>query len=208
MEIKQGGKFRVMKKVMLVALLFLGFSTIVMAQDKPKAEVFGGYSYLHTSDNGFSTNFNGASGSVAINANEWFGVVGDFGYYHASPDISAIAVVLPGVNGSASLNTFSFLFGPKIAMRGNEKFTPFAQALFGGAHQTTSLDVTGFPSTSTSETAFAMALGGGFDVKVAKSVAIRLVQAEYVLTKFNDGANNRQNSVRISTGLVFRFGQH
>lgn len=196
-----------MKKVMLVALLFLGFSTILMAQDKPKAEVFGGYSYLHTSDNGFSTNFNGASGSVAFNANEWFGVVGDFGYYHASPDIPAIGLVLP-VSGSASVNTFSFLFGPKITMRGNEKFTPFAQALFGGAHQKTSLDVTGFGSTSTSETAFAMALGGGFDVKVAKSVAIRLVQVEYVLTKFNDGDSNRQNSVRISTGLVFRFGQH
>ncbi|HEV8492902.1 MAG TPA: outer membrane beta-barrel protein, partial [Candidatus Angelobacter sp.] len=153
-------------------------------------------------------NSNGGSGSVAFNANEWFGVVGDFGYYHASPDISAIEVVLPGVSGSASVNTFSFLFGPKITMRGNEKFTPFAQALLGGAHQKTSLDVTGFGSTSTSETAFAMALGGGFDVKVAKSVAIRLVQVEYVLTKFNDGDSNRQNSVRISTGLVFRFGQH
>ena len=179
-----------------------------MAQNKPKAEVFGGYSYLHTRDDGFSTNFNGASGSVAINANEWFGVVGDFGYYHASPDVSSITVLLPGVNASASLNTFSFLFGPKITMRGHEKFTPFAQALLGGARQKTTLDVTGFGSTSSSETAFAMALGGGFDVKVAKSVAIRLVQVEYVLTKFNDGDNNRQNSVRISTGLVFRFGQH
>jgi opacity protein-like surface antigen len=197
-----------MKKVMLAALLFLGFTTTVIAQDKPKVEVFGGYSYLHTSENGAGINSNGGSGSVAFNANDWFGVVGDFGYYHASPDVSAIAVLLPGVSASANLNTFSFLFGPKIAMRHNEKFTPFAQALFGGAHQKTTLDVTGFGSTSTSETAFAMALGGGFDVKVAKSVAIRLVQAEYVLTKFNDGDSNRQNSVRISTGLVFRFGQH
>lgn len=197
-----------MKKVMLAALLFLGSSIILMAQDKPKAEVFGGYSYLHTSDNGFSFNSNGGSGSVAFNANDWFGVVGDFGFYHASPDISSIEVVLPGISGSASVNTFSFLFGPKVSMRGNEKFTPFAQALFGGAHQKTTVDVTGFGSSSTSETAFATALGGGFDVKVAKSVAIRLVQVEYVLTKFNDGDKNRQNSVRISTGLVFRFGQH
>jgi hypothetical protein len=26
-----------------------------------------------------------------------------------------------------------------------------------------------------------------------------------MLSKFNDGLNNRQNNVRISTGFVFRF---
>jgi len=26
-----------------------------------------------------------------------------------------------------------------------------------------------------------------------------------LLTKFNDGINNRQNDARISTGVVFRF---
>ena len=198
MEIKQGGKFRIMKKVMLAALLFMGSIATVMAQDKPKVEVFGGYSFLHTSDSGVSLNSNGASGSIAFNANEWFGVVGDVGYYHGNPDVFGTDV---------SVNTFSYLFGPKIAMRHNEKFTPFLQALFGGARQKTTVNLSGI-SSSGSENAFAMALGGGFDVKVANSVAIRLVQAEYVLTKFTDADDNRQNSVRISTGVVFRFGQH
>ena len=188
-------------------MLFLGFATMAAAQDKPKAEVFGGYSYLHSSDNGASLNSNGVSGSVAFNANEWFGVVGDFGYYHASPNVSSFTIGVP-ISADVSVNTFSYLFGPKLSMRGNEKFTPFVQALFGGAHQKTNVNVTGFGSASTSESAFVMALGGGADVKVANSVAIRLIQAEYVLTKFNDGDNNRQNSVRLSAGVVFRFGNH
>jgi hypothetical protein len=35
--------------------------------------------------------------------------------------------------------------------------------------------------------------------------AIRVVQAEYLLTKFYDGLSNRQNNARISAGVVFHF---
>jgi outer membrane protein OmpA-like peptidoglycan-associated protein len=56
-----------------------------------------------------------------------------------------------------------------------------------------------------------MTAGGGLDLKVHRNVAIRLVQAEYLLTRFKDpasttGARGTQNNVRISTGVVFRLG--
>jgi hypothetical protein len=35
---------------------------------------------------------------------------------------------------------------------------------------------------------------------------VRPVQAEYFLTKFPDGDNNRQNNFRYSAGIVYRFG--
>ena len=54
--------------------------------------------------------------------------------------------------------------------------------------------------------AFATALGGGFDLKLGKHLAWRVVQAEYLLTKFNDGNDNRQDNFRLATGLVFRIG--
>jgi hypothetical protein len=57
-----------------------------------------------------------------------------------------------------------------------------------------------------SETAFAMTAGGGIDVTVSRHLAVRPVQAEYFLTKFPDGADNRQNNFRYSAGIVFRFG--
>ncbi len=195
-----------MKKAIILALLTLGFSAAAVAQDTPKAEVFGGYSYLRTSESGIDLNSNGASGSVAFNPTGTLGFVADFGYYHASPNIADLAGVIIPFSTDVSVNTFSYLFGPKVAIRSHEKLTPFAQALFGGAHQSTKVTIAGI-SASASDDAFALALGGGLDVKATRNIAIRLVQAEYVLTKFNDGGNNRQNSVRVSAGVVFRFGE-
>jgi hypothetical protein len=92
---------------------------------------------------------------------------------------------------------FSYLFGPRINLRGYGKLTPFAQVLFGGAR---SIDISPL-------NAFAMVAGGGVEYKVSEHFAIRPVQAEYFLTKFADGATNRQNNFRYSAGIVFRFGR-
>ncbi|MGD0955489.1 MAG: hypothetical protein ABR953_01490 [Candidatus Acidiferrales bacterium] len=50
-----------------------------------------------------------------------------------------------------------------------------------------------------------MALGGGLDWNATEHIGVRLIQAEYLLTTFNDGVNNRQNNARVSAGVVFRF---
>ena len=34
---------------------------------------------------------------------------------------------------------------------------------------------------------------------------IRAVQADYLLTRLNNGGNNRQNNLRISFGVIYRF---
>ena len=60
---------------------------------------------------------------------------------------------------------------------------------------------------STSNNSFAMAIGGGVDVKVAHRFSIRPVQVDYLMTHFNElgtGAQN-QNNLRVSTGVVFHF---
>lgn len=195
-----------MKKAIAIAVCTLAFIAASMAQDKPQSEFFGGYSYLHSSDSGVSVNANGVSGSFSFNPNATVGLVADFGYYHANPNVASLIGPIP-ISTSVSVNTFSYMFGPKYAIRTHEKVTPFVQALFGGAHQSTSFNISGITGSS-GENAFAMALGGGLDVKATSNVAIRLIQAEYVLTKFNDGGNNRQNSIRLSAGVVFRFGEH
>ena len=55
---------------------------------------------------------------------------------------------------------------------------------------------------SVSENAFAMALGGGLDYNATSHIGIRLVQAEYLMTRF---ASETQNNARISAGVVFRW---
>lgn len=63
-------------------LLTLGATENVRAQ---VVELFGGYSYLraNTSFAGEQINLHGASFSGAFYLNQWLGVVGDVGVYHA-----------------------------------------------------------------------------------------------------------------------------
>src|SRR5580704_9714385 len=109
-----------MNRLALLCGALLIFAGAASAQDYPKFEAFGGYSYLHVNEFNTGYNFNGGSGSVAYNFTPMLGVVADFGGYHWSQDGADATVV-------------SYLFGPKVALR-HGPITPYAQALFGGAH--------------------------------------------------------------------------
>jgi len=192
----------------LMGLLLLA-SLSASAQDNSKVDVFGGYSYLmyrpdvSTPGAPSSVNFNGVVGSVAVNLNSWIGGVGEFAGYHAGT-ITANGAPIPG----ASINAMTYLFGPKI-FKSTGKITPFAQALFGGVHDTPS----GFGANELSQGAFAMALGGGLDWNAGHHFAVRLAQIEYLMTRFNNttlggigaAGTGMQNSFRYSAGVVFRF---
>lgn len=178
-----------MKKFISVLSLILLAALTASAQDTPKAELFAGYSYLHL-DGGVSKTLgflfprggsaNGWNVSISGNVNRWFGVVADF---------SGHSGVYP-----LRFNRHSFLFGPKLSIR-YERFTPFAQALFGVAHDDDIFKI---------DTAFALTAGGGVDLSVSKRFAARLIQVEYARsTSFAVAENN----VRISAGLVLRFGK-
>jgi len=56
-------------------------------------------------------------------------------------------------------------------------------------------------------TAFGMTAGGRIDLRVSRYFAIRPAQAEYLMTKFPDGANDRQNNFRFGAGIVLRLGE-
>jgi hypothetical protein len=58
------------------------------------------------------------------------------------------------------------------------------------------------PSLSKTDSAFALALGGGIDAKVRSSVWVRLIQLDDLVTRFQSGT---QNQPRISAGVVIRF---
>jgi opacity protein-like surface antigen len=170
-------------RILTALLTISAFTLLARAQDEtPKVEVYGGYNYVRVSDLGDSYNFNGGSGQFAYNANRWLGIVGDFGGYYTSDGFHA--------------GVLSFLAGPRVNFRGHGKMTPFAQVLLGGAR---SID-------NSPLNAFAMTVGGGLDYKISQHFAIRPVQAEYFLTKFSDGASDRQNNFRYGAGVVFQFG--
>jgi opacity protein-like surface antigen len=188
-----------MRKLAWLSGLFLVLTIPAAAQDFPKFEVFGGYSYDHRSVGGTGFGFNGGSTSFVYNPISLVGLKADFGAYHNS-------------SFGTNTTTFTYLFGPQFTYRGNEHVTPFFHVLLGGAHQSSSFSNVSTSSSSTSANsasanAFAFAGGGGLDVHVSPHIAIRVAQVDYLLTKFKDDEDNRQNNVRVSAGIVFRWGK-
>ena len=163
--------------VLTAIVVLLGVPVPAMAADYPSSELFLGFRYMNIARelNGF-----GWGGSYAYNFSGHFGLVGEVG----------------GVYGSGNGRTFTlhdFLVGPRVTARGNP-LNLFVHTLVGGGVATAS----GVGAGS----GFMFALGGGFDYDLSKSLAIRLVQVDYVgLT-----GGGLVNSIRAQTGIVFKFG--
>jgi opacity protein-like surface antigen len=175
-----------MKCTLLLAVLVALCALPVFAQDYPKGEVFGGYQYMHSDIFGSGLSFNGWNASATANVNKWFGVTGDFSGSYKSE------------NG-ASLNAYTYTFGPVLTARQSERLQPFVHVLFGGVHVTGSLSGVGSASTN----GFAMATGGGVDAVVSKHLAVRLAQFDWLYAHIE--STNFSKNVRLSTGIVFRF---
>jgi len=201
-----------MKKAILAAGAVIFLSLSALGQEPPKAEVFGGYSYFRGDGGG---NLHGWNAEITGNLNRWFGVTADFSGHYNSNSSSLVANVpeIPIFSSSvdASTKVHNFLFGGTFSHRGSESLVPFAHALAGfsrtdvnGTAVVTGLGPTLTTRFSGNDTGFAAAFGGGLDVKLTRSFAFRVVQADYLLTRFGRGT---QSNARISTGIVFRFGE-
>ena len=166
----------------------------------PRYETAVGYSYVNffPGDPFDSFNNHGATGSFTYNASKWIGLTGEIGSYHFNQNISGM---------STGGNWTTFLFGPRLNLRRFDHFVPFAEFLFGGANGGQELVGGGqnMVGGNGSQTAFAMAAGGGVDVVLMKNLAWRFVQLDYLMTSFSGsalGPSARQNNFRVGTGLV------
>jgi opacity protein-like surface antigen len=187
--------------VLLIFLIPLG---AIAQEEYPKAEVFGGYSFYRANPEGF--NLNGWNASVAGNLTSWFGLEGDFSGHYGSPEWDAYGYNIP--IPLVHVNSHTFMAGPKVTYRSGS-IAPFAHFLIGGARASTSAF-----GVSVSDSALAAAVGGGIDIKLSNSIAIRAIQADYLMTRykatstqiFSSGFDERQNNFRFSAGIVFRLG--
>jgi len=175
------------------AVVILGVfgSLTCMAEDDPALDLFGGYSYLNASTEGLANkhvSLNGWNAAGTFYLNHWFGIASDFSGHYGTPSIGGTGV---------TTHVHNFLFGPQFSYR-HGPLTPFAHALFGESR--VSAEAGGIKVTDSD---FGMALGGGIDVKLHPRMSWRMIEADYLRTQF---FNNSQNHARISTGLVFHFG--
>src|SRR5260370_29828235 len=153
-----------MRSLLMVGVLFFAVASSAVAQDYPKGEVAGNYTYIRINPGGGASSIDcqGGGGSGAYSLNNYFGVVGEFS-----------GCKMTGLPSGLSGHAFSYLFGPRLTYRGYGRLEPFGEALFCGAHLTFS---GGGPSTSFN--GFAVALGGGAAHKWNRNVSILFVQAD------------------------------
>ncbi len=181
----------------------------------PRAELFLGYSYLRAVPTLATGNrlvwLNGGSTSIAFNFNRHLGLVADFGAYtNSQMRFTGTYTSTVNVNNS-NVGVLSYLIGPRLSFRKNERVSPFVQALFGGVHAN-QVSLAGCTFSCTllpSQNAFAMTAGGGLDLRVRPHLAIRIIQAEYLMTRFTSyttGSAATQNDMRLSAGIVIRMG--
>lgn len=166
-----------MKKLMRLILAVTLCATVAYAQGTPVADVAVGYSYIDA-NRSVGLTANGGGGSVAFNINDWLGAVGDFSLYHS-------AQVGPGLSAG------TYTFGPRFSYRHWNKFTPFAQALFGGVRY--------------ANNGLAFGGGGGIDFGIDRRGRFALrPQVEYFGFRANGATTN---TMRASVGVVLRIGK-
>lgn len=234
-----------MAKIIFAVIILTCCTFVAFAQDETRrTEVFVGYSNLQA-DTRFDsddmndefpgestdkrTGLNGVNASVTGYLSRRVGITGDFSYHTKNEsnvfDAGSIVCVqapctpLPGTV-DARARVFNFLVGPQVKFTNSSRVEPFVRALAGVTHSRTRITTSGFGSGfddefSVNSTDFALALGGGLDVRVSDRVAIRAFQVDYnpvflrsrdvdlfgETERFN---GRRLNNVRFSVGVVFR----
>lgn len=108
---------------------------------------------------------------------------------------------LSGNRYDATLHRYTLLFGPRYNFRNSTPFIPFTHALFGITRSKADFNTPGFSCPDTNETAFAMGLGAGLDIKANNRIDIRAFQVDYLPVFFDHG---REDGFRFSAGVKIK----
>jgi outer membrane immunogenic protein len=181
----------------IAVTLALLFCASARAQDGGRVNVGIDYNYVRTNapPGGCGCiDLHGGDGWLSFNFTRHVAIVGLVSGQHASD-----------IEGSGEdLTLTTFVAGPRYSFEMGRRLAPFAQVLIGGAHASGSV-APGSSLVGGSANAFAMLAGGGLDIGLNRHFAIRAVEADYFMTRFSNGVNDRQNNLRLSAGVVVRF---
>jgi hypothetical protein len=163
--------------------------------DIPRAEIFGGYSYLNEDWENFAnrSGMQGWDAAATINVYPWLGVEGNVGGNYQRNCI-----------GAAGLTCFAYTFmgGPKITAYRSGNITAFGHGLVGLGGLTMTL--AGSPLTWRD---LAWAAGGGVDYALTNRISVRFGPVDYLRTQYMQSlGGTHQSNIRVSAGVVLRIG--
>lgn len=229
-----------MKRLVTLAMLGLAFTTTAWAQsdDYTKWEFFGGYSAMHfdnlagdTSNASLNDVFGdrqtlrGFNLELTRNFHKYVGAKFDYSLHLREDNFSR-----PAGSGTIDSTVQNFLGGLQLKnnMEDGPRFKPFGHALFGVAVQKVDVDSPQLPALfgisdfHVNETSFAMAFGGGIDIKLNHRFDVRAIQIDWNIINRGDQQTGivltptpfqtvgspfvipgtRQDNLRIGVGIV------
>jgi len=142
--------------------------------------------------------YNGVTTEVVANVTPHIGLVTNFAATFANTDF---VDAFSGQRFRARVSRYTLLFGPRYNWRNSSPFTPYAHALFGVARYQAKFHDNDFTCPDTNDTAFAMALGGGLDIRAGDHVDIRAGQVDYLPVFFS---HKREDGLRFSAGVKIK----
>jgi hypothetical protein len=160
---------------LIILASFMCLFTGLASADASRVEIFVGGQYLHLDPN---FNLEGANASFTGNVKGWLGIT---------------------VDGSSSFHSGGLKFytiaaGPEL--RANlPLIKPFVHGLVGGARSS---------GGGVSADGFVGMIGGGLDCG-GGMFAFRLIQADWMATRFSNFTNKSNKNFRASAGIVIRF---
>ena len=230
-----------MRKLLFIALLIIACASVSLAQtDDAGPELFLGYSNLQAEgiggidaqgdsfdDEVFGerVGLNGFNASITGFISPSFGLTGDI-------SINQQGQLFGVTNDFTEINTrvFNFLGGPTYKFRNDSPVRPFVRVLAGGANtrfeaerrtNTGTATITNRFETSTTD--FALAVGGGLDVRVSDTIDLRVIQFDYNPIFLRDRSisvlsqtgtlipgtleGQRADNLRFSFGIVLKTGR-
>lgn len=229
-----------MRRLGSVLALLLIFAPAALAQsdDYKRWEFFGGYSALNFDNLGDDTDnavvnevlgekntLRGFNLAITRNFHKYVGAKFDYSLHLRDDNFSR-----PAGSGTIDSTVHNFLGGIQIKnnLEDGPRFKPFGHALFGVANQKIDVDspqlpvIFGISDFSVNETSFAMAFGGGIDIKLNNRIDIRAVQVDWNIINRGDQQTGivlvptpfqivgtpffipgtRQDNLRLSVGIV------
>jgi outer membrane immunogenic protein len=161
--------------------------------DVPRLEFGANYNYFHANAppgqcGCFS--LNGGSGTVVYNITPKWAAVADLMVGHAN-NVD---------NSLQNITIFNYLFGPRYTRRMSSRYVPYGQVLFGGAKEDVNFQFT------INRNSFGLLAGGGVTTRLKHKFGLTLGEVDWVYTRIPNAKNDRQNNLRIVTGVTYHFG--
>lgn len=201
-----------MRKIIFCTIILVLWTGVAGAQTQTseeinKKEFFAGYSenvpaYLGGDSEDRLTvaanpkTFRGWNASAVYNLNRYVGVKADISGHYRNLTFAESPVRVRG-----NFSYYNFLGG--VQLKDNKKskrFAPFAHALIGAGFSKGKLNASYLDfSLNDSAKGFAMAFGGGVDLKVKKNFSVRLIQLDYNPVIYS---GFREHRIRAGFGIV------